>query len=231
MTQSRIRGGFERQCRESGTAERWRSRIGYWPVAVPIGPLFTCTAGPRGSPQQRGARLRASPSTERQVCGMRVRLSNDNPFGPTRWGYAFERLKPHQSSVHVDIGCFDGAFLEGLRCLRIQELIGVDVDADAIQDGCLKYPYLRLLHVRDSRVLPCEDGLADSVTALDVLEHKASTSSQHDGLDSIGCSVLCFVMGGVSFPGRLHARLGSGPNRRVLRLHSFSTPFDATSAV
>src|SRR5262245_32456057 len=52
---------------------------------------------------------------------------------------------------------------------------------------------------------------------------KASTSSQH-GLDSIRPLVVCSFMGGVSFPGRIHARLGSGRTERVHRLHPFTHP-------
>jgi len=36
--------------------------------------------------------------------------------------------------------------------------------------------------------------------------------------------VLCSFMGGVSVPGRIHARLGSGRTERVHRLHPFTDP-------
>jgi len=104
---------------------------------------------------------------------MRTSPSTLNPFGASRHGYALEQVRAARSHAHLDIGCFDGAFLQALAPLGVETLCGVDVNEDALSEGRPRYPALELIHVADTRSLPFADASFDSVTLLDVLEHMA----------------------------------------------------------
>jgi SAM-dependent methyltransferase len=105
---------------------------------------------------------------------MRTSASTLNPFGASRHGYALERIRAAGSRCHLDIGCYDGAFLQALTPLQVERLCGVDVNEDAVSEGRPRYPALELRHVPDTRSLPFGDGTFDSVSLLDVLEHMAA---------------------------------------------------------
>jgi SAM-dependent methyltransferase len=102
---------------------------------------------------------------------MRTARSEANPFGPGRHAYAWERVRAARSRAHLDIGCYDGAFLASLGSLGVRRLVGVDVEGDAIANGRQRFPELELVHVPDTRTLPFDDVSFDSVSLLDVLEH------------------------------------------------------------
>jgi SAM-dependent methyltransferase len=110
---------------------------------------------------------------------MRTSRSTLNPFGESRHGYALEQVRAAGSHAHLDIGCFDGAFLQALAVLGVETLCGVDVNEDALSEGRPRFPALELIHVADTRSLPFADGRFDSVTLLDVLEHMAE---DHQGV-------------------------------------------------
>jgi len=104
---------------------------------------------------------------------MRTSSSTLNPFGASRHGYALERVRAAGSRAHLDIGCYDGAFLQALAPLGVETLCGVDVNEDALSEGRPRFPALELTHVPDTRALPFADETFDSVSLLDVLEHMA----------------------------------------------------------
>lgn len=101
---------------------------------------------------------------------MRIKLSPKNPHGYTRYGYAWEQIKV-PSRAHLDAGCNDGFFLASLGEKKIGYRAGVDVARDAINEGRIKYPYLNLQHLENTTPLPFEDGVFESASLLDVLEH------------------------------------------------------------
>ncbi len=97
-------------------------------------------------------------------------LSPENPLGPTRLGFAWEKIPPG-SSGHLDIGCNDGRFLDALAAKGVAGLTGVDADRGAIERGREKFPDLDLRHLSGGEDLPFADGSFASVSLLDVLEH------------------------------------------------------------
>lgn len=110
---------------------------------------------------------------------MKTRLSSANPFGPTRYGYLFERLASTAPGRHLDYGCFDGEII-----LRMSELgvittgVGVDRNADAVSGRSVGS--VELVHLQDpladfERVVA--EGRFGSVSLLDVLEHVADQRS------------------------------------------------------
>jgi SAM-dependent methyltransferase len=102
---------------------------------------------------------------------MRTPRSAGDPFGPGRHAYAWERVRTAGSRAHLDIGCYDGAFLHALSPLGVPRLVGVDVEGDAIERGRARFEELKLMHVDDTRRLPFDDSAFDTVSLLDVLEH------------------------------------------------------------
>ncbi|MBN2272181.1 MAG: class I SAM-dependent methyltransferase [Sedimentisphaerales bacterium] len=101
---------------------------------------------------------------------MRTRISPENPYGYDRRGFAWECIEA-QSSAHLDFGCNDGRFLNSLKNKHIGRLAGVDVSAEAIDRGRELYPDLEIMHIRQATALPFDDGVFDSITIMDVLEH------------------------------------------------------------
>jgi SAM-dependent methyltransferase len=102
---------------------------------------------------------------------MRTARSAANPFGPGRHAYAWERVRTARSRAHLDIGCYDGAFLHALAPLGIPRRVGIDVEGDAVARGRERYGELELIAVPDTRTLPFDDRSFDSISLLDVLEH------------------------------------------------------------
>jgi ubiquinone/menaquinone biosynthesis C-methylase UbiE len=102
---------------------------------------------------------------------MKARISQDNPFGPTRAGYAWEKVA-HLSRPHVDFGCYQGDFLAALsRAAPDRRVVGIDVDREAIETGRKRFPHLELIHASKPLPLPFDDRTFGSMTLLDVLEH------------------------------------------------------------
>jgi SAM-dependent methyltransferase len=101
---------------------------------------------------------------------MRTRLSPQNPYGPGRYGFAWEQV-PAGSEGHLDCGCYDGAFLASLSAKGVERLVGVDVSAEAVALAHERFPDLDVRHVAAGAALPLPDRSVSSVTLLDVLEH------------------------------------------------------------
>lgn len=101
---------------------------------------------------------------------MRIALTADNPFGPGRLGFAWEHVPP-RTRAHLDFGCHNGHFLDGLRTKGIARLVGIDCCGEAIEEGHRKRPHLELIHSRNTTPLPFAGAAFDSVSLLDVLEH------------------------------------------------------------
>jgi len=101
---------------------------------------------------------------------LKTRLSPGNPYGYTRYGYAWENI-PAGSAAHLDVGCYDGTFLASLRAKGIPRLAGADVARDAIQRARQQFPDLEFEHIAEGGSLPFADGGFTSATLLDVIEH------------------------------------------------------------
>lgn len=115
---------------------------------------------------------------------MKTRLSAENPLGPTRAGYAWEKV-PAGGQAHLDFGCHDGAFLAQLARKGPRRLVGVDVAREAVEAGRVKRPGLELVHLTDAGRLPFADASFDSISALDVIEHIADQKAALDELHRV----------------------------------------------
>ncbi len=114
---------------------------------------------------------------------MHTRLSPDNPYGPGRYGFAWEHIPPG-STAHLDFGCYDGAFLRSLRPKAIGRLVGVDVNRDAIA-AAAGAPDIEFRHIRPAATLPFPDASFSSITILDVIEHVYDQSALLDELNRV----------------------------------------------
>ena len=101
---------------------------------------------------------------------MRTRLSPENPYGPSRYGFAWENV-PQGGRAHLDFGCGGGKFLASLRAKRIGRIVGLDASRDAIEKARARFPDLDLRHLAAGAAIPFADGTFTSITLLDVLEH------------------------------------------------------------
>jgi len=101
---------------------------------------------------------------------MRTRPSPDNPYGYSRWGFAWEHV-PRAGRGHLDFGCGDGAFLASLRAKAVGQLVGVDISRDAVAAARARFPDLDVRHIGRTAPLDFPDGAFSSVTLMDVLEH------------------------------------------------------------
>lgn len=103
---------------------------------------------------------------------MRTRIAADNPYSADRYGFAWEQIPP-RGRAHLDLGCYDGQFLDALRPKGIGRLVGVDVCGPAIERARAKRPGIEFYHMPADQGLPFPDASFDSVSLLDVLEHVA----------------------------------------------------------
>lgn len=103
---------------------------------------------------------------------MKTKLSPDNPFGPSRYAFAWEHVTAGRD-CHLDFGCGDGRFLSSLAGKRLGRLIGIDVSREAIETARRTLPGTALLHRKQLAPLPFADQAIDSITILDVIEHIA----------------------------------------------------------
>jgi SAM-dependent methyltransferase len=96
---------------------------------------------------------------------MKTPISPHNPFGHTRYGFAFEHLTP--GSRCLDYGCARGDFLAQVRATIPIDYVGVDRnrlnETTAAEDR-------HVVHIASPRT-PFADGTFDTVTLLDVIEH------------------------------------------------------------
>ena len=70
---------------------------------------------------------------------MNTRISQDNPFGPTRAGYAWEKAS-RRDGPHLDFGCYQADFLDSLSRVGKRRLVGVDANREAIETGRQRFP-------------------------------------------------------------------------------------------
>ncbi len=96
-------------------------------------------------------------------------ITPENPFGYDRYGFAWEHIPP--GGVHLDFGCFEGKFLEGLRSKGFEELIGVDISKNAVIKARERLADIEIVHIRGMTPLPFKDAQFRSISLLDVLEH------------------------------------------------------------
>ena len=108
-------------------------------------------------------------------------LSEYNPYGHDRYGFAWERASD-RGLGHLDYGCYEGDFLASLVEKCRGRLVGVDVNADAIERGRQKHAGLDLQHVPPGQRLPFGDGVFTSVGIMDVIEHIHDQKSVMDEL-------------------------------------------------
>lgn len=101
---------------------------------------------------------------------MHTKIKSQNPYGYTRWGFAWECIEA-DGSAHLDFGCNDGKLLNALKGKDIGRLVGVDASAEVIDRGKDMHPDLEIMHIAQATALPFEDETFDSISILDVLEH------------------------------------------------------------
>ena len=101
---------------------------------------------------------------------MRLSISPDNPHGYTRWGFAWEHVRPRMQAC-LDFGCHDGRFLASLRGKQIERLVGVDVYEEAVERGRRLYGEIEFVTMRIAEELPFANETFSCITMLDVLEH------------------------------------------------------------
>jgi 2-polyprenyl-3-methyl-5-hydroxy-6-metoxy-1,4-benzoquinol methylase len=84
----------------------------------------------------------------------------------------FQSYNIAYASRLLDIGTHFGSFLQQIYSLGYRELVGVDVELEALMSGLETYSSLcrRLLHY-DGKSLPFCDDSFDVVTMFDVIEH------------------------------------------------------------
>jgi SAM-dependent methyltransferase len=97
-------------------------------------------------------------------------LSPDNPFGPNRTGFAWEKV-PLDGRAHLDFGCGNGRLLAALRARGKRRLVGLDVSREAIEAARETLLDVEFVHTTRTVPLPFDDATFDSITMLDVLEH------------------------------------------------------------
>ena len=103
---------------------------------------------------------------------MRTTLDTDNPYGPNRYGFAWQQI-PAGGAAHLDFGCGDGRFLKSLKQRGITCLVGVDVSREAVRQAYHASGGLEIIHLTQTTPLPFPDKFFSSVTLMDVLEHVA----------------------------------------------------------
>jgi ubiquinone/menaquinone biosynthesis C-methylase UbiE len=148
---------------------------------------------------------------------MRTRISSDNPYGCSRWGFAWEHV-PAASAAHLDYGCYDGAFLSSLRSKHIRRLAGVDVNAQAIEQASRRFHNIEFIKIAQDAALPFENGTFTSITVLDVLEH---VHDQHKLLAELNRILTADSMLIITVPGQhLFSFMDMGNLKfRLPRLH------------
>jgi SAM-dependent methyltransferase len=115
---------------------------------------------------------------------MKIRLTEDNPHGYNRLGYAWHFV-PAGSPAHLDYGSNYGYFLESLKNKNISRLVGIDVSHEAVEKGHHQYPHLELHHYRNGGPLPFEDATFDSISILEVIEHLDNQTQVLDELHRV----------------------------------------------
>ena len=106
---------------------------------------------------------------------LRTKLSENNPFGPDRYGYLWEAIKRPHLERHLDYGAYDGRVIRTLvetGCIKYA--VGIDVNKEIVSKNRHLMPDgVELQHVERGKPLPFEDETFDSASLLDVLEHIA----------------------------------------------------------
>lgn len=102
---------------------------------------------------------------------MHTKLGSDNPYGPGRYGFAWQHV-PAGGKAHLDYGCGDGHFLASLKGKKIGRLVGLDANRDAVQRAQARSASAcEVLHANGDAPLPFEAKTFTSATLMDVLEH------------------------------------------------------------
>jgi 2-polyprenyl-3-methyl-5-hydroxy-6-metoxy-1,4-benzoquinol methylase len=92
----------------------------------------------------------------------------------TRRDWLLERV--HAGEVVLDVGCGDGAFAAELAAAGC-DVVGVDVDADAIERAARRAPGARFALWSPDARLPLADASVDVVWAGEVIEHVAELAA------------------------------------------------------
>lgn len=97
---------------------------------------------------------------------MKTSISLKNPFGYTRYSFAFENIK--DNSKCLDFGCYDGKFMKLCKDNKNIDFIGVDRNLKVVKIN--KFDQ-NILHINTNNSLPFESLTFNTVTLLDVIEH------------------------------------------------------------
>jgi SAM-dependent methyltransferase len=101
---------------------------------------------------------------------MRTRPAAGNPFGYTRYGFAWEQVPPGCPAL-LDVGCGRGAFLAAMAAKGVVRPAGVDVSREAVTAARRRCPGAEIRHVPAGAPLPFDDRAFHRITLLDVIEH------------------------------------------------------------
>ena len=101
---------------------------------------------------------------------MKTNLSENNPFGYSRYGYLFEKIKDNKSNMHLDFGAGDGKIIKKLvECGILQYGLGVDISKST---EYLDNDNIMIAKVSDLSLFSKNHiKKFDSISMLDVLEH------------------------------------------------------------
>ena len=101
-------------------------------------------------------------------------LSQDNPFGYTPKGLAFELMRDlSKPCYHLDYGTYNGAFVGALkRANLVDAALGIDVNAEVVTAHRKDMPAaVKLRVIKKNAPLEFAPGTFDSISILGVVEH------------------------------------------------------------
>src|SRR3712207_5915807 len=92
-------------------------------------------------------------------------------LGENRGDYAVNTVNALNTPVHsiIDIGCSYGWTLNALTSKAL-ELVGIDIDEDALQQAKNNYPHIKFMH-QEASTLPFESNTFDVALLSEVIEH------------------------------------------------------------